>query len=183
MRGITSDNRVIVDQGPYGGLDILAIPTGAGTPVALAADASVSENFRAICPDDRVVYGKPTGATSYGLFSVRPDGSGTATLANSAVLTFLGVTTTGRVVYGTGSFPLYTLHSVNSDGTDERTLNVSANGMKYLGLSSSGKVLYLDYTSGGLESDLYIVGHDGGAPINLTGNPSISSTVFLTSVP
>jgi hypothetical protein len=182
LRGITSNNRVIVEQGPLGGWDVMAYPTSGGGPVALAADPAWPEYFQAICPDDRVVYGKPGGGA--GLYSVRPDGTGTVTLAASAAIeVFLGVTSAGRVVSGTEAGALTAISSVNCDGTDPRTLVASASGMSYLGLSSSGKVLYLGFDVTGLESDLYIVGHDGGAPLNLTGNPSISTTSFFRSVP
>ncbi|MCA9551641.1 MAG: Ig-like domain-containing protein [Myxococcales bacterium] len=177
-RGLTSDDRFIVAQGPLGAQDLLAVNTAGGaTPIA--ADPTANDLFLAVHPDGRVIYRAYGPSEQWDLYSVRSDGAGTVALADGpASETFWGVTPTGRVVWAID--PASTpgqLWSINGDGTDARLLRESAEVLVFGGFTKTGKVAYLE------AGDLFLADHDGTSPVNLTQNPTSGTQSFVGSYP
>lgn len=175
LQGITADSVFVASSGDPA-LDLIAI-TSVGVQVDL--DSSSHEVFVAIHPGGRVIYRVLVNGR-WVLRSVTTTGGGRTDLGDGSTdESFVGIAPNGRVVFQN---PERTrLQSVNVDGTDRRLLRESAQPMAIQGFTDGGKVAYLEPSAG--SADLFLVDHDGSAPVNLTNSPFSGDQRFVRSLP
>jgi len=130
----------------------------AGNP--LAADKVWSFTTEAAPSAVRILYGM-----NFNLYSVREDGTGRITIANSGGQEhYIGISPSGKLIYYIGSNGLW---SVNADGTGAVQLQYNAGSMAFFGFSSNGRVVY------GMNGDLYAINVDG------TGKTTLANTADI----
>jgi hypothetical protein len=170
--GIAPSGRIVYDEGTYA---LHAIDVDGSNRTTLAS-LLTGVQFRGFSTTGRVVYG-------YGgdLFSVRLDGTGTATLAGTSALEEMPVMAPGgRVVYLAQTDADRQLLAVNDDGTNPVTLDGTP-GLKMISaISPTGRVYYHRFSEflGSSKADVYSVDLDGANLAAVAATPYLSQWLF-----
>jgi hypothetical protein len=127
----------------------------------------LGEDLVTVTADDHVIF---RSGTDGDLFSIKSDGTGLATLANSADGEGLnGTLLDGKIVFSrvvSGPEPNVDLYSINADGTGLVGLGITDSVESALGEGNAGQVLFA--RNDGVQSDLFAINSDGTSEVRLT---------------
>jgi hypothetical protein len=142
-----------------------------GSGLLPLANSIDEEYFGGIAPDGRLVYRRESGGI-FDAYSVRLDGSGLVALEQSTSRRIpVAVTSTNRVIiqgFKSVSISDEDLYVVNTDGTNELPLAISALDEEFKAVTASGRVIYSARTTVSGSQDLYAINTDGTGNIQLT---------------
>ena len=183
--GVTAGNRVVYRTGTtYEDTAIRAIGTDGTGDLPLETQLG-SKSAYVVHPGGRVLYRFFDGAQGDVRCADAATGAMVALASTSADEFPLGIAPGGRLIYGSmepNSGSIASLHSVDAACGDHRLLVESATGgITLQGFTSDGRVAYTLSDASG--TALFLAGHDGSAPVNLSQVTALGAAAFYGSVP
>lgn len=177
--GVSPGGRVIFDHSTAGGLYGVRED---GTGLVTLSTTASSDPFRAITPAGRVIFRERVSG-QHDLYGVDDDGTGLVALAGDpeASESFAAVIANERVVFSRldaarGQDDLF---SVREDGSGLATLANTAAHEGFLGVLSTGRILFSRLSgTAPFQTDLYLVDADGTDELRLTSTPGASETAL-----
>lgn len=173
--GLAPDGKVIFQRFDTTQTDINGIYSanedGSGEIKLSPVNTTEYELVRAITHTGRVIYELSAASASGNqrdLYSVKEDGTGLVTLANSIQSEeFVALLANERVVYQRGG----DLYSINADGSGTAALTSGPNTKSFVGATADGKVIYMQYLLDPItqlnQGDIYIINGDGTGAMTL----------------